>query len=100
MTKPVFVGTGAPVGVDQHRDFAMSHGKPFAPPEWGNRYSATGDSVEYVDLIHEFAVALGGKGAGQLRYELYFNVVESPNDFAMFPRSLAPVASLDYQRLF
>jgi hypothetical protein len=88
--------------LDQHRDFAMSHGKPFALPEWGNRYSATGDSVEYVDLIHEFAVAHGGTGAGQLRYELDFNVFESPNDFAIFPtsRSLAPVASLDNQRLF
>ena len=93
---------GAPAGLDQHRQFALSHGKPFALSEWGNRYSATGDSTGYVTSIHDFAVANGGTGAGQLLYEIYFNVLEDPNEFGIYPtgQSLAPDVSDTYRRLF
>jgi hypothetical protein len=93
---------GAPAGLDQHREFALSHGKPFTLPEWGNRYSSTGDSPQYVGVIHDFAVANAGTGAGQLLYEIYFNVHEVPNEFALYPtdQSLAPRVADAYRQLF
>lgn len=102
VTDDPFDPSGAPVGLEQHREFALDHGKPFALPEWGNRYSASGDSVEFMDLVHEFSAANGGSGPGQLAYEIYFNVSLTPNDFAIFPvdRTLAPDASATYRRLF
>lgn len=93
---------GGPVGLDQHRQFAQAHGKPFAIPEWGNRYSTSGESIDYVRFVHQFAVTNGGPGPGQLIYEIYFNVLETPNDFGIFPRdqSLAPNVSDTYRQLF
>ncbi len=93
---------GGPVGLEAHRQFAADHGKPFALAEWGNRYSATGDQPDYIDFIHQFAARHAGSGPGQLLYDIYFNVIESPNDFAIYPRqgSLAPLASDTYQQLF
>lgn len=93
---------GAPVGLEQHRAFALEHGKPFALPEWGNRYSATGDSGEYISFIHDFSRDHAGTGPGQLVYEIYFNVTLTPNDFALYPteQSLAPAAAATYRQLF
>ena len=93
---------GGPVGLEQHRQFAARHGKSFALPEWGNRYSASGDAVAFVEFVHAFATSNGGRDAGQLVYDIYFNVRLSPNDFAIFPRvdSLAPSLSDAYRRLF
>lgn len=102
VTQEPFDAFGAPVGLEQHREFAKSHGKPFALPEWGNRYSATGESPQYIDFIHGFSVTHGGSEAGSLLYEIYFNVLQIPNDFAIFPanQSLAPEVSATYRRLF
>lgn len=52
--------------------------------------------------MRDFFTANGGDGAGKVRYELYFNVIWSPNKFGLFPESstLAPNADVRYKNIF
>lgn len=92
---------GAPQGLEQHRLFAQQHGKPFAVPEWGNN-TDNGDQPKYIQYMYDFFSANGGKGAGNVLYEAYFNVTWSPNQFGVFPQSgsLAPQSAAKYRELF
>jgi hypothetical protein len=50
--------------------------------------------------MHKFFSDNGGTGAGQVLYEGYFNVIWNPNQFGLFPNTLAPKASAKYVELF
>lgn len=93
---------GAPVGLEQHRQFALAHGKPFAVPEWGVANNDTGDVPNYITYMYNFFAANGGTGAGNLLYEAYFNVHWTPDNFGIFPRaqSLSPNSSDRYAALY
>lgn len=92
---------GGPTGLNTHRQFAAEHGKPFAVPEWGNN-TEHGDQPAYIQFMRDFAGKYGGSGSGNLLYEIYFNVIWSPNQFALFPenRTSAPQASAKYKDVF
>jgi hypothetical protein len=92
-------GTGAPRGLQRHLEFARSVGLPFAVAEWGNNGSF-GDSGVYVEQMHDFFARNAGTGPGQLRYEIYFNVVWDGNPFGLFPTTGNPRAAEAYQRAF
>jgi beta-mannanase len=90
---------GGPTGLAKHREFAQEHGKPFAVPEWGNNTDA-GDQPDYIAFMHTFFKSNAGTGAGQVLYEGYFNVIWNPNQFGLFPDTLAPKARDKYIELF
>lgn len=72
----LFDAGGGPVGLEQHRQFAYNHGKPFAISEWGVSHDSysTGDDANYIQYMFDFARANGGTEAGNLLYEVYFNL--------------------------
>jgi hypothetical protein len=90
--------------LEQHRAFAQTHGKPFAIGEWGVDNSNNGDAVAYVQYMNDFFKANGNTTptSGKVLYEIYFNVIWSPNKFGLYPRaqSLSPNASDRYVQLF
>lgn len=92
---------GGPTGLEAHRQFALAHGKPFAVAEWGNN-SDVGDQPAYIQYMRDFLTANGGDGAGKVRYEIYFNVIWSPNKFGLYPESstLSPNAAARYRGTF
>jgi hypothetical protein len=92
---------GGPTGLEAHRQFALAHGKPFAVPEWGNNIDV-GDQPNYIQYMRDFFTAGGGTGAGKVTYEIYFNVIWSPNKFGLFPQrsTLAPNAAARYKDTF
>lgn len=93
---------GGPVGLEQHRLFAEAHHKPFAISEWGVNFESGGDQPRYVQFMHDFAQENGGNGPGQLLYDVYFNVIWTPNQFGIFPQSetLVPESAAKYQQLY
>lgn len=92
---------GGPIALEQHRQFALAHGKPFAVPEWGVAFNETGDVPAYITFMNNFFRTNAGTGAGQVLYDCYFNVIWSPNNFGLYPRaqSLSPNSSDRYQQL-
>lgn len=92
---------GGPYGLEEHRQFAASRGKSFAIAEWGNN-SDRGDNPEYITYMYDFFEKNGGNGTGKLLYEIYFNVIWSPNKFGLYPEdiSLAPNAAAKYKELW
>lgn len=58
------------IGPDTWLAFARRHGKPMAFSEWGAR------SPYFVLAMHNWMVTHAGKGAGQLRYDVYLNANE------------------------
>lgn len=102
MSLPATDSAGAPQQLEQHRQFAQAHGKPFAVSEWGNNIDS-GDKPAYIQMMYDFFKANGGTGAGKVLYECYFNVTFSPrNQFGLYPTNgtLAPQAAAKYQQLF
>lgn len=100
-------GYGGPVGLVQHREFALAHGKPIAISEWGVDHTyGTGDDPNYIQYIHDFCSTNGGTGAGNLIYENYFNLSAGySNNFQLFypgqgDSSSNPNAALRYRQLF
>ncbi|MBC3761628.1 glycosyl hydrolase [Quadrisphaera oryzae] len=65
---------GAPKGLQGHLDFAKSVGLPLAVSEWSGN-AEEGDLPVFVRRMNEFFGRHGGTGAGQLLYEVQFNVV-------------------------
>jgi hypothetical protein len=92
-------GAGAPKGLQQHLDFARSVGLPLAVPEWSGVASA-GDSPAFVREMHDFFAAHAGGGAGQLLYEVQFNVDMSNDDFRLFGGGHQPNAAEAYRQAF
>ncbi len=100
-------GYGGPVGLMQHRQFALDHGKPISISEWGVDHSyGNGDDVNYIQYIHDFGMTYGGTGAGNLLYENYFNQSEGySNDFQLYypgvgVSSTNPNSAARYKQLF
>ncbi|MFC3686824.1 glycosyl hydrolase [Aquipuribacter hungaricus] len=92
--------TGAPLGLEQHRRFAQSVGRPFAVAEWSSNGSM-GDSPVFVAELHRWLSRHGGTGSGQVLYEIQFNVAEHDSGtFQLFPASRQPAAAAEYARLW
>ncbi|ABS02054.1 malectin domain-containing carbohydrate-binding protein [Kineococcus radiotolerans] len=66
-------GYGAPKGINAHLEFARSQGLPLSVSEWSGN-ADDGDSPAFIQGMHEFFKANAGNGAGQLAYEVQFNV--------------------------
>ena len=91
---------GAPVGIEKHRQFAASVGLPFAISEWGTNASM-GDAPVFVDSMKNWFASHAGTGAGQLVYEIYFNVVNyNSGVFAIYPTTTQPSAANAYNADF
>jgi hypothetical protein len=74
----------APFGLEWHRDFAASHGKPMSYPEWG--VGNFGDNPYFVQQMHDWFV----KNQDNIVYAAYFDVdglwpTQIDND--QFPKS-------------
>lgn len=70
---------GAPVGLEQWRQFAAQVDRPLAVPEWTNAAVDSGgsggsDAPDVIAAIHAWFAQHAGPGGGQLLYEIYFNV--------------------------
>lgn len=74
---------GAPLGVEQHRRFAVLVGRPFAVAEWGTSGVDQG-SVEFVRLFRGWLGRFAGSSPGGVMYEIVFNVESFPQ-FQLFP---------------
>lgn len=90
---------GAPRGLQRHQEFAQLVGLPFAVSEWGNN-AAFGDAPVFVQQMHAFFAAHSGTGAGQLAYEVYFNVIKDDDQWVLNPVTRAPQAAAAYRDLF
>jgi len=64
---------GGPKGLQGHLDFARSVGLPMVVSEWSGN-ADQGDHPVFIRRMNEFFAANGGTGAGQLLYEVQFNV--------------------------
>jgi len=94
-------GNGGPRRLDTIKAAAVSIGKPISVSEWGNN-SDSGDHPEYIAAMHDFYALNAGTGPGQVLYDIYFNVIWSPNKFGLYPeaQTLAPNAASMYKQLF
>jgi len=97
MRKDVF---GAPLGIERHRRYAKSLGKPFAVSEWSSNASF-GDSPVYVRQFYKWVSANAGRGPGKVRYEILFNMSEDAYGvFQMYPSTQMPKAARAYRKMF
>jgi hypothetical protein len=91
---------GGPKGLHQHRDFARSVGLPLAVPEWSGN-ADEGDSPAYIRGMHEFFDRYGGDGAGQLLYEIQFNMDKDERRWLLFDEyTRMPISAETYQELW
>ena len=96
---------GAPKGLQGHLDFARSVGLPLAVSEWSGN-AEEGDMPVFVRRMHDFFARHGGTGAGQVLYEVQFNVIMNGTDVpdqwllvspaTRMPESQAMYTSLDW----
>ncbi len=87
---------GAPVGIEKHRQFAASVGLPLAISEWSSN-SSMGDSASFVHEFFAWVKTHAGTGAGQVPYEVMFNVNNYNNGvFAFYPATAQPGAAGAY----
>src|SRR5450759_1138105 len=87
---------GAPIGLQQHLNFAASVGLPLCVSEWGGN-ADDGDSPTYVQEMHDFFAANAGTGAGKILYEILFNSSDSPGQWQMYPTTRMPNEAARYQ---
>ncbi len=92
-------GYGAPKGLQAHLDFARSVGLPLSVPEWSGKASG-GDSPAFIEAMHGFFSEHAGGGAGQLLYEVQFNVDMHGNDYRLFGGTRMPASAAAYQATF
>ena len=93
-------GWGAPKGLQAHLDFARSVGLPLAVPEWSGDASE-GDSPAYVRGMYGFFEDHGGDGAGELLYEIQFNMDKDDKNWGFFdPYTRMPDSAALYQDLW
>lgn len=91
---------GAPVGIEQHRLFAEEKGLPFAIAEWSTN-SALGDGAVFIEQLHRWITKHAGDGAGQLLYEILFNVSSyNSGIFSLYPQTSALEAARTYVEHF
>jgi hypothetical protein len=92
-------GHGAPKGLQAHLDFARSVGLPLSVPEWSGKASA-GDSPVFIQQMNNFFRANAGGGAGQLLYEIQFNIDMHGNDYRLFGGTRMPSSATAYRDAF
>jgi hypothetical protein len=89
---------GAPAGPEPWRQFAEAQGLPFALCEWGSagrdQGGGGGDSPAYVQHLHDWVAAHAGSGAGQVVYEILYEVGQV---FELYPQSVQPLAAQAYK---
>lgn len=91
---------GAPRGLEAHRAYAGEQGKPFAIPEW-NSNADMGDSEAFMVLMRRWLEENAGTGAGQVLYEIQFNVSSyGEGQFMTHPVGRQPAASAAYRALW
>lgn len=91
---------GAPAGIERHRLFAASVGRPLAIPEWSSNASM-GDAPVYMAQFHEWVRSHAGTGSGQVPYEILFNIGGfGTGQFQLFPQTQQSAAAAAYTRLW
>jgi hypothetical protein len=90
---------GAPKGLQAHLDFARSVGLPLAVPEWSGEASQ-GDSAAFIQGMHSFFTQHAGGGAGQVIYDVQFNVDMDGDVFRLYPSTQMPASAEAYRSLF
>ena len=92
-------GAGAPKGLQAHLDFARSAGLPLAVPEWSGNADG-GDSTAFIEGMHDFFQTHAGSDAGELLYEIQFNVDTDDSNWLLFGNTRMPLSADAYRRLF
>lgn len=86
-----------PNGLNWHKQFAASHGKPMSFPEWGLSSRSDGygggDSPEFIQLMHSWI------SNNNVAYHAYFDYADSASDSRLF-NGLFPNASAKFVSLF
>ena len=91
---------GAPKGLGKHREFAESVGLPLAISEWSGN-ADHGDSAAFMEGMYGFFSDHAGGGAGQMKYEILFNVDGYDRRFYVFGDGVRmPQTAAAYQRLW
>jgi hypothetical protein len=90
---------GGPKGLQGHLDFARTVGLPLAVPEWSGN-ADFGDSPAFVEGLYSFLSANAGAGAGQVLYEIQFNVPMDHDQFVLFPGGSLPATAARYRDLW
>ncbi len=91
---------GAPKGLEAHRAFAESQGLPMAVSEWSANADFN-DSPAYIEGMYDFFRTHAGSGAGDLLYEILFNVDGYDRKFYLFGDGIRlPRSAGAYQRLW
>ncbi len=91
---------GAPKGLQAHLDFARSVGLPLAVPEWSGS-ARDGDSPVFMRGMYEFFSSNAGTGAGELLYEIHFNVEKDDLNWLLFGDYIRmPESARVYQELW
>jgi hypothetical protein len=92
-------GFGAPKGLAAYLAFAKSVGRPLSINEWAsNAYG--GDSADYIKAFHDYVKANAGNGAGQIPYEIFFNIDKENRTWEIYPQTRQPNAANAYRSLF
>ncbi|MGY1740269.1 MULTISPECIES: glycosyl hydrolase [unclassified Blastococcus] len=90
---------GAPKGLQAHLDFAREVGLPMAVSEWSGM-AENGDSPAFIRGMHAFFAANGGTGAGDLLYEILFDVDIDDNNFVLYGDTRMPDSAEAYRELW
>ncbi|MGY1740898.1 MULTISPECIES: glycosyl hydrolase [unclassified Blastococcus] len=90
---------GAPKGLQAHLDFARSVGLPLAVSEWSGN-AGQGDNPAFMRNMHAYLTAHGGSGAGQILYEILFDVPGYGGDFLLMGDTRQPATAAAYRDLF
>ncbi|MBM7807018.1 hypothetical protein JOD57_002855 [Geodermatophilus bullaregiensis] len=91
---------GAPKGLQRHLEFARSVGLPLAVPEWSGN-ADEGDSPAFIRGMYEFFSEHGGTGAGDVLYEIHFNVHGDGDRWTLFGEyTRMPESTELYQQLW
>jgi hypothetical protein len=89
-------GWGGPKGLERHREFAASVGKPLAISEWSGN-ADNGDSPAFFQGMHDFFAKNGGTGAGNVLYETLFNVNMNEGRWILYATTRQPQSAALYQ---
>lgn len=91
---------GGPKGLERHREFAESVGLPLAISEWSGN-ADNGDSPAFIEGMYDFLRAHGGTEAGEVLYEILFNVAGYDEKFMLYGDGVRmPESAETYQRLW
>lgn len=92
----------SPRGIGAWLAFAKQHGKPLAIPEWGLNWANDGtkgpqDNPFYIEKMNEFFRNNAGTGAGQVLYEIYYDIDDVKAQ--LYPVASNPNGSAKYKSL-